>query len=129
MNVLRKIGTMLLYAPVIGMIGTMVAVGGAFDKLAETNGSATPETLAHHILVGVYATMFAIIAFPLGVMVHGVVAKRSGVYRRSVWRLILSSSILMCLSNPVGIFLGGPTIALIFKLNTFKKMKTAEPIN
>jgi hypothetical protein len=68
-----------------------------------------------------------VFAFPIRVFLHGYVAVRTGVYLRSVWRLILASSILFCISNPVGLILGGVTIALLLRLDTFNRMRRAAP--
>lgn len=124
MNSFRTIGTILVYGPVFGMLAVIISMVAAFMELA--NGKPNPDVLANRIAIALYSAAFAVLAYVFGVIIHGVVAARTGVYSRKVWRLILMSSILFCITNPFGPIIGGATIALLFGLETFKKMRAAE---
>ena len=129
MKTLRVIATILVYGPVVGMLGTITGMVYSFEELAQQG--PRQEVLAYWISVALYSQAFVVFAFPIGVFLHGYVAVRTGVYLRKVWRLILASSILFCISNPVGLILGGVTIVLLLRLDTFNRMRRAEqtPVN
>jgi hypothetical protein len=127
MKILRIIATVLLHGPVFGMIGTMFGVLMAFRELAQIQQDVTPGLIARHISVSVSATLLALVMFPLGLLLHGIIAARTQTYDRRVWRIAVGASILLCLTNPGGMLLGIPALILLFTLKTFKNMRAAEP--
>ncbi len=127
MKILRITATVLLHGPVFGMIGSMFGIMMAFRELVHVQHDFTPGLIAQHVSLGVFATLLALVIFPLGLVLHGVIAACTQTYERRVWRIAVGSSVLLCLTNPVGVVLGGPALILLFTLQTFKNMRTAEP--
>ena len=126
MKILRITATVLLHGPVFGMIGTMFGVMMAFRELADVRQDITPGLITQHISLSVYATLLALVMFPLGLLLHGIIAARTQTYDRRVWRIAVGASILLCLTNPGGLVLGIPALILLFTLQTFKNMRNAD---
>jgi len=122
----RVIASVLALGPLVGLIGVVAGMTTSFAELAKAAEDIRTEALAVRISIALYSQAFALIAFPVGVFLHSFAAKRSGIYSRGAWILMLCMSILYIIQNPAGIILGGTTVVLLFTLQTFKNMRNGE---
>ena len=123
MRMLRWVASLLVVGPVVGLIFTAYGMVSSFLHVSQGGAKPNPEFLSRCIQIALFATFLGILAFPLGVILHALVARKTGTYSRRVWILILEMSILLCLvAFPGGTVLGGVTIALLFILKTFRRM-------
>ena len=126
MKTIRIIATVMVLGPLVGLVGVVAGMTSSFAELAKAADDIRTDALATRISIALYSQAFSAIAFPAGVFLQGFAAKRSGIYLRSVWILMLCMSILYVIQNPVGIVLGGTALVLLFTLQTFKNMRIGE---
>jgi len=105
-------GAWLQLGLVFGLLGTVVGMVSAFDKLSESE-AASPETLANDISFALITTAIGMIPVLIGLILMAVA--RLGKKYRAAWFFwfLIAYSVLWALNFPVGTILGG---ALIFYL-------------
>jgi flagellar motor component MotA len=62
------VGSLLTLSPLFGVIGTIIGMIGAFNKLAES-GIADPQALSGHIHTTLVSTATGLFLFPVGLVV------------------------------------------------------------
>ncbi|MDA7621949.1 MotA/TolQ/ExbB proton channel family protein [bacterium] len=106
-RVIAMTGSILLAGPIFGVIGTVIGMIGAFNTLAEGDGSADPNELASNISMALMTTLYGA-AFGL----VGVAFVCTALYRRSnrekwFYRTVVTLSVLWCvLLFPIGLLVG-----------------------
>jgi len=122
MKILRWLASLLVIGPLVGVIGTVYVMHAASTAVS-SGAQPNAETIVHFLRIALFATFLGILAFLFGVVLHALVARKTGTYSRDVWILILAVSILLCVAAfPGGTVLGGATIILLFTLKTFRRM-------
>jgi len=78
-KVLATIGGVLaIGGPVVGVMATVVGLGGAFYAIENTDPSMKAQRLAEGISLSMYATVAGIAIFPVGAILFGL----------SIWQLL-----------------------------------------
>jgi len=82
-------------------------------------GSVTSGLLASYPILG----CLLVLLWPAGVFLHWAVARTASVYSGWVYWLILVASVLLLTGFPVGTMIGGATIAVLLRSDTFQRMR------
>ena len=127
MRVARAIASLLTLGPIAGIVGHVDGKTRAYRLMGRSETETIAPQLADAISIALYSVAIGMLCYIIGVTAHLVIAKRSQVYPRYAWYLILASSIIFLFEFPLGTVLGGITITMLFTLQTFKNMKTVEP--
>lgn len=78
------------------------------------------DVIGNMLTLALCSTSLGIAAFLLGMTLHAILARATGEYSRSTWRLMLTMSILLCFGAlPVGVI----SLILLFTIETFNKMR------
>ncbi len=123
-SLLRGFATLLVLGPLIGLAFTTVGMLVVFQQIASGQSSAALRGLPSHtaLVAALWSTGFGVVAFPLGMTLHAVLARATGEYSRYTWRLMRNMSILLCFDAlPVGVI----SLILLFTIETFNKMRMA----
>lgn len=130
MRIVRAIASLLILMSIAGPLGWLYGKFKAYDLLGEHDVKAVAPELGSAIGISLYSATLGTLCFLIGVAIHIVIAKRTSVYPRHAWFLILvSSSVAFMLEYPFGTVLGGVMIVMLFTLPIFKRMRTIEPSN
>ena len=129
MKAIRGIATILVLGPLVGIGVRILSYLWSIHTTAANRGDsvAVQKALASGIAISIYAMLLGLVAFALGVLIHAVLARKTAIYSRRVWGLILVMSVVLCLDFPMGTLPGVITITLLFTLDTFRKMRSGRP--
>ena len=75
--------------------------------------------------IAIWADLIGSLAFCVGFWMHGFLANKTKIYSARLWKLLMVASIITCLFIPLGTVMGAIALVLLFNLDTFRKMKTA----
>lgn len=127
MKIIRFIASLLTFGPIGGLLGFVFGNTKVLQIIMQANSEhEVEEQLESAVGIALGSVAIATLCFLVGATIHFIVARRSQVYPHYVWRLIFFNSIVFLLLFPLGTVLGGITLALLFSLQTFKKMRTVE---
>jgi hypothetical protein len=116
MRLLREIATLFVLGPLIGVAITVFGMLRLFNEIAIDS-----STVQRDLGLILSSTSLGVVAFVFGVVLHAILAKKTGCYSNYTWRLMLTMSIVLCfLAFPIGVVM----LVLLFTLETFKKMRT-----
>ncbi len=79
LNTMQRIGYMLLaanIAPMMGLLGTVLGMVGAFNKLADSGGGANPGALAGDISMALMTTCLGLVVAIPGTIVYAIIKNR-----------------------------------------------------
>ncbi len=74
----------------------------------------------------IYAVVYGFLLLPAGVLLHGIIARMTGIFAHWVWGVIFVGSALICANFPVGTIVGVGTICVLFTSDTFTRMRRRE---
>jgi len=120
---LRVVATVFVLGPILGLLPTIYGMVRAFNHAASSGGSTDVTALGESVSLSLLATAVGIAVFPVGVLLHWLVARHAQTYPHWVRQTILLGSIVMCVAFPLGTVVGGVTIVLLFASKTFRKMR------
>ena len=119
---LRILANIFLLGWLVGLLVTTYRMIRAFQSMQINQPLKPDEVLADGISYALCATSLGFLLFPLGAILHWIVAKRTGIFppwcRQS---LFWSSVLFMCLGFPVGTLIGG---IVLWQLYTSKAFTT-----
>jgi hypothetical protein len=106
---LRILATVLVLSWMIGVLVVTVGMVASFSTGTVANPKAMAEMLSRCLI----AASCGFLVFPVGVFLHWMVAKRTGVFPSSARQSLFWGSLFMCVAFPVGTIMGGIAIWLL----------------
>jgi hypothetical protein len=77
----------------------------------------------------IYAIVYGFLLLPAGVLLHGIIARMTGIFARWVWGAIFVGSAITCAEFPLGTIVGVGTIYVLFTSDTFVRMRRCDGIS
>ena len=119
---LRILATVFALSWMVGVLVTVVGMVCDFNAATTGNQEATAKMLP----VCLVATSCSLLLFPVGVFLHWMIAKRTGIFPSVARRSLFWGSLFMCILFPVGTIIGGVTLWLLINSETFRGRKGNE---
>ncbi len=116
---LRILATLLVLSCLIGLLVTVYAMIVTFESI-DARGAIDQAVVGKMISLDLLVTSCSFLFFPIGVVLHWIIAKKTGVFSVSSRQAIFWSSLFMCLAFPVGTIVGGITMWKLITSDVFK---------
>jgi hypothetical protein len=123
---LRILATVFALSWIAGLLVTVVGMIEVFNAVTAANQEATA---AKTLSICMIATSCGFLLFPVGVFLHWMIAKRTGVFPSVARQSLFWGSLFMCIAFPVGTIMGGVTLWLLTTSEAFRNEKRTEPFS
>ena len=115
---LRILAAVLVLSCLIGFLVTVYRMTTVFQSIG--GGTVNTAIVANNLSYTLWATSVGFLCFPLGVILHWIIAKKTGVFPSWSRKSLLWGSLFMCIAFPVGTLIGGVTLWKLITSDVFR---------
>jgi hypothetical protein len=116
---LRILAAVLVLSCLIGFLVTVYGMMAVFQSIG-ASGTVNTAVVANNLSHVFLATSAGLLCFPLGVILHWIIAKKTGVFPSWSRQSLFWGSLFMCIAFPVGTLMGGVTLWKLITSDVFR---------